>query len=104
MEALITQLMKVLGMSRGDAIVTAIFALAGFWIDKGLLPGGIPPGTMTFLFGSSGYLTSKAVGKIPRFQRFILRTIDRLVQEGHIPPDKGQEYKDELIEEWYGKS
>lgn len=104
LEKFIKLLVEKLGMSRHDAVLTGIFALGGFWIDAAFLPGGIPPGTMTLLFGSAGYLASKVVMSIPRYQNYILRTIDRKVEEGHMTEEQGQKYKNELLQYWYGKS
>jgi len=102
-EKLVDYLIDELGYSNKDAITTAIFALGGFWIDIGLLPGGIPTGTMTLLFGGAGFLSSKVVSSIPAYQNFILNRIDKLVKRGHISEKKGKKIKKELINQWRGE-
>ena len=100
MEALVKYLIKYLKISEEDAIVAAICAMAGFSADALFFPAGMPPLTVTVLSGAAGLLSSRWLKNRKFFLDRLVKKIDRLVADSVISQERGEEYKDKLVEKW----
>jgi len=99
-DKLVAKLVEVLGLSEEDAVVTAASAAAGFALDTLFFPGGMPPFTVTILFGIGGYTAARAFKNNPWYRRRVLKNLDKLVEQGHLSRERCDYYKNKLIAKW----